>query len=198
MIGTVAEDKEAKTLSGSKKKRKAAAEDEELPGPTSKTKRLESTANGSIDKAHNRASSPAEAAATPEPVKSKVKRRKEKAGERAAVDSKESKGTGPGEEGQKQKIRVVHIVAAAEAPSLAQFKATPRSGWWGASRFASAGESISAFQSFLPPCACSARSSCELAVCSTYFLVIWCAWPCCLVGLTHTADLAANSTSVRH
>ena len=139
-------------------KRKAAAEDEVLPGPTIKTKKLNSTANDTTGKAHNSASSPAKIAA--ETAKSNVKRRKEKAGRKAAilVTSKEREGEGLGEEGKKQNARVVHIVAAAEAPSLAQFRATPRLGWWGANRFASAGESISASQSFLPPCACSARS----------------------------------------
>jgi hypothetical protein len=190
--GTVVGKKQAKIFSGSRKKRKAAAEDETLPGPTPKTKRSLSTANGSSYIMHNSASSPAEAAATPELVKSKVKRGEEKASTKAAINTDERERAGPGGELQKHRARVVHTVPASEAPHLAQFKPTPRSGWWGASRFASAGESISASQSFSPPSACSARLSWALVVCSTYIMAMWWAYSGCLEGLEHTADLVAK------
>ena len=131
-------------IQASSKKRKASA-DEQVPiaAPHSKSKKAKSQEasqaleDGRQDAAHCSSSGHPAAEAAP------LKRKGKKAGRKALKGGEEGAGevtTQPQQHQQKQKARVIHVVSAAEAPALAQFEATPRVGWWGARRFASAGK----------------------------------------------------------
>ena len=114
----------------SSKKRKAATEEETPAAPASKTKKKQKSQES--DEIDNGSAAPE---GTPEVAQ--IKRSKKNASQKAPAAVNED-DTEPQE--QRRKLRVVHVVVAGEAPSLAAFKATPRSGWWGARRFASAGK----------------------------------------------------------
>lgn len=129
----------------SSKKRKAVAEDSAVSAAASKPKKRSKSRTDDSSK-----EVPTGASSSPDATLSVATKKSRKAcnGATEGVEAEDRDAAEP--QAQKQRARVVHVVAAAEAPSLAQFKATPRSGWWGASRFASAGGSPSSIA-----CKCS-------------------------------------------
>ena len=66
--------------------------------------------------------------------------------------------TQPQQKQHKRKSRVVHVVSGAKAPALSPFQATPRTGWWGARRFASAGKPLLTLGA-MPCCANTANAT---------------------------------------
>ena len=111
-----------------------------LPARARKSKSgeaLQSLEDGRQDAAH--CSSSGYPAAEAAPLKGKGKKASRKALKCTDVGAEEVT-VQPQHDQQEQKARVVQVVSAAEAPALAQFQATPRAGWWGARRFASAGK----------------------------------------------------------
>lgn len=122
----------------SSKKRKATTEECFKAAPASKTEKAKSMRNESRDDESNHDS----AAPGAKLEVAQVAKKSTKACRKASTNPSAVNGGATGPSEQRPKARVVHVVSVGEGPGLAAFKATPRSGWWGARRFASAGEHI--------------------------------------------------------
>ena len=131
---------EALPIFSSSKKTKAAAEQDHAGAPPGKAKKSKAMLSKQACEAE--ATEAAQNSAAAKAVAA-TKSKKGKKAPKVIIPSSEgghAEATEAQEGKQMQKARVVHVVSAAEAPALATFEATPRTGWWGARRFASAGE----------------------------------------------------------
>ena len=118
------------------KKRKAMSEEDSKAAPASKPKK----ATGARKESRDNESSHDSAAPGATSEGAQVTKKSAKAGTNAPADPSAVNAVAPEPSQQRRKARVVHVVSVGEGPGLAAFKATPRSGWWGARRFSSAGE----------------------------------------------------------